>query len=319
VLSVVAGYALLTRAMSAGPGAGLVSTSPDGTGAVTMNIPGRILFDSNRGGSFGIFSMNADGSDTRVVVDGERAEIYPDPSPDGRWIAFARALSPHRLAPSEVWVCRPDGSEARRVAENGTFPTFSSDGRTLYFERERKRVMAIGLGGGREREVFPCGHKDFVGHRVVKPRVSPDGTRVAFISSRGGGWNTWIADLETGRAFHVGEGCEPVWFPDGRRLVWVKAKGVRQGSGLYVRDLENDTVEDVQDDGPPLGHEYFPSISGDGRFLLWAACPEGQHAHATSNYQIFVRDLVSGRVARLTTDTANNRWPKILPGGNDFR
>jgi len=282
--------------------------------AETITLRGRVVFGSNRGRGFGIFSMKADGSDIRVLVDSDVSDIYPDPSPDGRWIAFAKAKSPHRLAPSEIWICSRDGTGARKVADDGTFPTFSADGGTIYFERGRNTVMAVDTDGTGEREVFPGKHKGFSGHKVVKPRVSPDGKWVAFISDRKGRWNTWAVKLSSGEAVHVGHGCEPAWFPDSRSVTWVKGKPARQGSGLYTYDLETGAISELHDDGPPLGHEYFPTVSRDGRFLLWGACPEGQHDHSTSNYQVFVKDLTKGIVKRLTFDTANNRWPKILRG-----
>jgi Tol biopolymer transport system component len=274
---------------------------------------GRVVFDSDRGGTFGLYSMRPDGSDVRPLVDGPLAEIYPDPSPDGRWIVYAKAGSAGKGAESEVWLCRRDGSSPRRLAENGTFPTFSADGQTVYFERDRRRVMAVGADGKGEREIFPAGHEGFAGRALVKPRISPDGRWVAAVSDKGGRWNTWAVELASGRAVHVGAGCEPAWFPDSRRIAWVRERGARQGTGIFVFDRETATARELQDAGPPLGHEYFPTVSRDGRYLLWGACPEGQHAHDDSAYQVFIRELDSGRFARLTVDGADNRWPKILP------
>jgi Tol biopolymer transport system component len=282
-------------------------------GAGPRGVAGRVLFDSDRGGTFGLYTMKPDGTDARCLLDGPMAEIYPDPSPDGRWIAFAKATSAGKGAVSEVWICRSDGSGARRLSGDGTFPTFSGDGKTVYFERDRKKVMAVGVDGGGEREIFPAGRPAFARYAVVKPRVSPDGRWVAAISDRGGRWNTWAAELASGRETHVGAGCEPAWFPDSRRVAWVRKQGVRQGSGLFVKDVLTGATEELQDAGPPLGHEYFPTVSRDGRFLLWSACPEGQHGHEGSDYQVFIRDLAGGGAVRLTYDAANNRWPKILP------
>lgn len=281
--------------------------------AATAAMRGRIVFDSSRGNGFGVFSMRPDGTDIRALFDAETSDIFPDPSPDGRLIVFARAMSPHRNAPSAVWICRRDGSGAKKLADDGTFPTFAADGRTVYFERNRKKVMAADVEGRNEREVFPGADQAFASHAVVKPRVSPDGRFAAFISDRKGRWNTWVAELGTAEAMHLGAGCEPAWFPDSRRVAWVRERGARQGAGLFVRDPRGGEASELHDAGPPLGHEYFPTVSRDGRFLLWSACPEGQHAHESANYQIFAKDLASGAVARLTRDAYCNRWPKLLP------
>ncbi len=275
----------------------------------------RILFDSNRGGTFGIYTMNSDGSDVQAVIDTEKEDMFPDASPDGRWIVFARLDSTKEESRSDVWICRPDGSDARRLAKDGTFPSFSADGSEVYFERGRRKVMAVTVKRGKVREVYPGRRKDFKGYQIVKPRVSPDGKWVAFISDRGENWNTWVVELGSGDAKHVSKGCEPAWFPDSRRLAWVLGGKTKQKAGLFMWDRETDEAEELQDDGPPFGHEYFPNVSRDGRFLLWGACPEGQHDHADSNYQIFVKELDGGRPRRITEDSYCNRWPSLLPGG----
>ncbi len=77
---------------------------------------GRIIFntryhDSGRVGN--IFRMNADGSSlTQLTYEGEGANGRPFPSPDGRFIAFN---STHLGDNYEIYVSRPDGSEARRL------------------------------------------------------------------------------------------------------------------------------------------------------------------------------------------------------------
>ncbi len=274
---------------------------------------GWLVFDSSRSGTFGIWRMRPDGSAPAPVADSPAHEMYPDPSPDGQRIVYARALTLSRRSPAEIRICRMDGGEDRRLAEDGTFPTFSPDGTEVYFERGRAAVMAVSITGGLPREVFP-GPRGFGGHQIVKPRISMDGRHVVFISNRGGrrGWQVWVADLATGEARHLGPGCEPGWFPDGR-IVFIREDGMRQGTGISMRGI-GPAVETVHDEDEPLGHEYFPSVSRDGRWLMWSACRPGQHDHLNfaSNYQIFLRRLPTGQAIRVTFDGWNNRWPKLV-------
>jgi uncharacterized protein (TIRG00374 family) len=277
---------------------------------------GDLLFDSTRSGTFGIWRMSADGLRTAAVADTPAHEMYPDPSPDGRWIAYARAATLSAKSPSEIRICRADGSEDRKLADDGTFPTFGPDSATVFFERDRLRVMAVRFDGGEPREVFPGPNRTWR-HHVVKPRVSPDGRRVAFISNRGSmiGWNAWTAVLESGEASRLGSGCQPGWFPDGRRAVHIVERGMKASTGIVARDLPNGTASVLQDHGEPFGREYFPTVTPDGRWLLWGACGAGEHDHLSlkSNYQLFARAIAGGEVIRLTFDGWNNRWPKRIP------
>lgn len=282
--------------------------------ALGTALPNRILFDSDRSGTFGIYSMKTDGSDVRAVVDTPSHEMYPDLSPDGKWIVFAQTPSLAKYAPAEIHICRRDGSEERTLADDATFPTFSRDGKTVFFERGRKKVMAVNVDGTREREVFPGANREFDAYQIVKPRVSPDGRHVAFISDRKGAWNSWFADVETQQAFHVHSGCEASWFSDGRRLVWVNQDdSVKERTGLFQFDIVTRQITALQDAGAPRGHEYFPCITADDRFLLWGACREREHSHTDSNYQLFAKNLTGGESVRLMFDGFDNRWPKWMP------
>jgi len=90
---------------------------------------------------------------------------------------------------------------------------------------------------------------------------------------------------------------------------------MKQGTGIAIRRVEEGEAETLLDQDVPLGHEYFPTITPDGEWLLWGACRPGQHDHLSydSNYQIFLRRLPDGPVVRVTFDGWNNRWPKRLP------
>ena len=59
-------------------------------------------------------------------------------------------------------------------------------------------------------------------------------------------------------------------------------------------------------------HEYFPKLSNDGRWLVWAASAEG-HEHDRADYEIFVWRVGTpwDQAVRLTQHAGNDQWPDL--------
>jgi TolB protein len=74
--------------------------SPDGT---------KLVFDSNRNGTFDIWRMNADGSSQTALTNTPNSDGYPVYSHDGTKIAFTRDR--------EVWYMNADGTIPVQVTQ----------------------------------------------------------------------------------------------------------------------------------------------------------------------------------------------------------
>lgn len=273
---------------------------------------GRILFDSNRSGSFGIYIQNVDGSGLQTVVDTVEQEMFPDIHPRGEWLVYARARSTNAKAPADVHICRLDGLEDRVLLQNATFPSFTADGKAVIAERDRSRIIRADIAGGKVEEIFPRGQGAFVKAQVVKPRISPDQQWVAFTSDAPRRWTAWAVRLEDGKAVELGEGCQPIWSADPSRIYHVATTGMKERTGFLRTDLAEGKGVTVLDNEAPRGHEYFPAILRD-RLIFYAASRPEEHDHDSANYQLYVHDLKAGWTARLTCDNFTNRWPRWIP------
>jgi gamma-glutamyltranspeptidase len=166
-----------TRAAAASPltGARDPSWSPDGS-LIAVS-----LIDQ-------IWIMTRDGQSPRAVVtwDGTRAAIERDPvwSPDGRRIAFAA----DRGDGFDLYVVPVSGGSPERVTYlpgDERWPSWTGDGRIVFAHRavdqwDLARVLpAIGTGVVSRPEPLTDTPFD-----ETEPRVSPDGTRVLFVSNR---------------------------------------------------------------------------------------------------------------------------------------
>ncbi|MBM9530912.1 flippase-like domain-containing protein, partial [Desulfoprunum benzoelyticum] len=274
--------------------------------------PGRLLFDSNRSGSFGIYTQDLDGRRVNKVVDTPAEEMYPDIDPTGRWVVYARARSTNLRAPAEIRICRLDGSDDRLLLANATFPSFTADGRAVIAERERRQIIRVDIAGGKEEEIFPRGQGPFARAQIAKPRISPDGQWVAFTSDRPRRWTAWAVRLQDGRAVELGEGCQPAWSTDPDVVYHVATAGMQERTGIVRTTLPSGRAKTVLDRDAPRGHEYFPAIAG-GRYIFYGASRPGEHDHDSANYQLYVHDLKEGWTARLTRDGFTNRWPQFVP------
>jgi Tol biopolymer transport system component len=102
------------------------------------------------------------------------------------------------------------------------------------------------------------------------PRLSPDGTHVAFDSDTGAEAIVWIYDLSGATAMRrltlVGRNRFPVWSPDGQ---YVAFQSDREGDrGIFQQRTDGTgTAERLTRAGPGTSH-VPQSWSPDGRYLL---------------------------------------------------
>jgi imidazolonepropionase-like amidohydrolase len=104
----------------------------------------------------------------------------------------------------------------------------------------------------------------------VDPMWSPDGTRLAYASDRGGDGEVdiWIHDVSSDRVTRLttGGGSGPVWSPDGREVAYTGGGG--PDGGLRVVDVATGSARTVRSG---LNSPGRPSWSPDGRSIAVSA------------------------------------------------
>ncbi len=279
-----------------------------------LNIPedlnGQIVFDSNASGSFDIFAFSTSERRLRPLISTEAHEMYPDVYfKDGEMLlVYARTLSLMRSAPSDIWLYSAKSGSSKKIISDGTFPSFSSDGLKVYFERGRRQLVEFNLRSGIETEIIPGKYENWKKWKIVKPQVSADGKMVAFISDRPSRWHSWVVNLETGAETLIGEGCEPAW-RDEQSLYFIQKQGAQAGSGIWTFNLLDKTKQPFLDFADPLGHEYFPRALSKNS-VLYAAANADEHSHTGATYEIFWGK--NGKRQQITQLAATSRWPKYL-------
>lgn len=167
-------------------------------------------------------------------------------------------------------------------------PDVSPDAKSVVFSRYNGaglELWRLDLVSGREQRLTS-------GDAVnVEPRISPDGKRIAWVSTKGTGhFNLMIADLRPAGLMNVrpliGErqskitryyystfdhALNPSWTPDGKRILYVSNNEVAWGTG----DIWSVAVDDPADRRKVLSEETSwsarPETSPDGKQVLFAS------------------------------------------------
>jgi Tol biopolymer transport system component len=134
-----------------------------------------VAFVSERSGTRELWLSNADGTGARPLTAFRGpAAGRPSWSPDGRYVAFHAA---------GIHVIPVEGGRPRKLFSDGELPTWSANGRWIYFSRNgggRYRIWKIAAAGGEAVQV--------ISREASVARESPQGSELYFAAADGGIW-----------------------------------------------------------------------------------------------------------------------------------
>ncbi len=226
-----------------------------------------------------------------------------DWSKDGRYILY--------VAGGEVWVgWAPEGRKPWRVSGGpGTDWARFGPGDWLVYatlEPEGYVLWRSDLEGRRE---------PLLSQRtsILRPTVSPDGSKVAFVGDRDGQVDLYLLDLDSREVrrltFTPGPEDTPDFSPDGRFLAFVGLWEIGSAPAsweVFVLDLQDGGVEQVTEDGH---FDWAPRFSPDGEWMAFESTSRG-----SSDIHLIRRDG-SERVA-FTLDRWRDAFPCWCPLGD---
>ncbi len=165
-------------------------------------------------------------------------------SPDGSQIVFAsnkhgdRKWRIYAISSSQV---RGEGEEWAF----GQMPDWSRDGSRIAYHGCDERGDNCGIWvikpGGFSPARLTTNASD------TAPAWSPDGSQVAFISSRAGNWELYLTDVASGQETRLTDNpaadVAPTWSPDGRQLAFLSHRD--GGWAVYILEVRSGRVQKV--------------------------------------------------------------------------
>jgi dipeptidyl aminopeptidase/acylaminoacyl peptidase len=216
------------------------------------------VVDDGRQTDVGVASV--DGGAPAMIAATTRDEDSPIWSPDSTRVAFIRRFE--NWQGYDVWTSDVAGGNQRQIVT----------------ERYDKGVEEYGFGGN--------------------ANWSPDGTRIAYLSSRDGYNHVWTVSVDGGRPTAVTSGAfvdyDPAWSPDGSRIVFVSSRsGDREERHIWVVSAGGGTPERISADGFCTDPVWSP----DGSRIAYL------RSSATEPPEVVVQEARTGASARRLTES----------------
>lgn len=209
--------------------------------------------------------------------------------------------------PSAVWVADSDnGFAAPRKLTTETYSDsldWMPDGRIIFDARDaiKRHVWAITSDGTSRDLLTPDKFDDMAAD------VSPDGSRMVFVSDRSGWYEIWVSGIDGSDARQVTFRNRPVWMPrfapDGRSVYYdIYEDNVHSLNNV---SLEDGSVRRVIGD---VSIDFF-DISPDGRFVAFSYFDK-----ETNQGRVALRSIETGETAKVF-DVAPARFLRFTGDG----
>ncbi len=258
-----------------------------------------------------LFSPGATANTDRVVVQslktGERRDLFPSGSiaryaPSGH-IVFMQGPN-LTAAPFDVRSLKVTGAAVPII--EGVLPyqySFSSTGTLVYIpgssQAPQLRLVWVDRKGTEQPIPAPP-------HNYVMPRISPDGRRVAAGLEEADG-QIWLYDLTrdtlTRLTFATGENIDPVWTPDGQRIVY---KG--NGNRLFWQPSDGSGAAEALTDGALSSNDIPGSFSPDGQAMVIV--------ESTPVQSVWILPLRDRKAQVFERGQTNETAPRFSPDGH---
>jgi Tol biopolymer transport system component len=270
---------------------------------------------------FTVYEPEGDSFVSTEAVSPDGATVvytYAPPPPDGGVQFGYSDLYSLDVARADKRTSLLEGSQNGEIYE---YPAWSPDGRYLYFGHTVPSNDTSDPSGGRrlERMRFPDGQPEILANGGTAPHVSPDGTRLTYLTYDVRTWlyALYVANPDGSNAKHIALGDdftildEPIFSPDGQYIIFASADlfatprgpvGLEVLPGMQVARADNvpsDLWRVPVSGGQP---ERLTDLGYSGIRATFS--PDGKRIAFSCGSGIFVMSADSGRVSLISQEVA---------------
>jgi Tol biopolymer transport system component len=263
-----------------------------------------------------LYIVNADGTKRSQLTKGSSADnTMPAWSPDGQRLAFASS----RGGNFDIYIMNADGSgEPIAFSDHAgadMHPDWAPDGTQIAFESNQDEgdwdIWVMNADGSQPRNLTANAQSN-----DGNPAWSPDGQRIAFSSDRAGNYDIYVMNADaSGEPVQLtslrGDDFHPAWAPDGTSIVFRSISPETGRRQLYVMSSDGWGVQPLFSS---QANDDSPDWSLDGLRIAFASdrASPGDGVQG-GNYDIYLYDLTTDTVTRVTQGDRDARYPAWRP------
>jgi Tol biopolymer transport system component len=269
-----------------------------------------------------VYLRTVDRATSRRLASVPSTRLYPSWSPDGRSVAFIEVVreevyvtvhsvdddSERRLARIAKKVGRWADDKSPLIGDPG--PVWTPDGKSLLFSDHDLATGAAGifrggLDGGSRKLIGATGEGEY-----LYPRLSPDGTTLAFVhfSSHGVG-ELFVAPAEGGTGRQLSFDNKTIrgvaWSPDGRSIIFSSNR-----SGAFQLWSVDRTTGNLTFLSTNSSSAAEPAVASSGQWMVYVESHENWNIWRTS-----LKNSKIGKGVRLIASSGRNYDPRYSPDG----
>ena len=277
-----------------------------------------------------IIELVGDSYQTKQLTTGDSDNYSPTFSPDGIQIAFAS----FRTDNGEIYLMDLNGRIRRRVTFttdfNDSSPTFLTTPNYLFYSSEPKasREVKVVIQSSGSTPIYAGFNLTHIHSKITRavlpvsfgarvPRASPAGDQVVYESNADGNLELYLLDLASVNlseltpeniepkriTFNETDDGSPIFFPDGKRIMFVSSRN--EVNQLYTIGIDGQNETHFN---PNRYDSYNPTVSPDGKTIAYVSARDG-------DWEIYLIDADGKNERRITNDIGRSIQPAFSPDG----